>query len=421
VGLRAWARQAALARPGVLLVACPGGTGARLAVEAELLLRGWSLVTGPACADLLVVAGDPAADADRADGRPDRSGSADLSSGRADWADALWQSMPAPRARVVVRDPARVSAALAAAHAALLADVREEGARTGRGRDHGDHGHASDGLSNRDHGGHEGSPVAGLPMAGRADDRDGLRLDRLHIPWGPALPDWPAGLVLRLALQGDVLQQVEVDPLPSASGALPFWNEPWLRALRGERVTQGAAARRLCAAHLDSTGRFLAVSGWDDAAARARRLRGEVLAGAPAAAAGPPAQSLARRVRRSRTLRRLTGGLGVLPRRLALTAGVSGPALAADGDAYDRLLVWLDELASAAGRFGDERLLGADDTVGPRGRADGATPPSRALLDVLPGLLTGAEFGAARVILASLDPDTDEAAPAPDRAVAAGG
>ena len=38
-------------------------------------------------------------------------------------------------------------------------------------------------------------------MADRGDDRDGLRLDQLHLPLGPVLPDWPAGLVLRVITQ----------------------------------------------------------------------------------------------------------------------------------------------------------------------------------------------------------------------------
>jgi hypothetical protein len=46
-------------------------------------------------------------------------------------------------------------------------------------------------------------PVRGLPMAREGDDRVGLRLGRLHVPLGPVLPDWPAGLVMRLTLQGD--------------------------------------------------------------------------------------------------------------------------------------------------------------------------------------------------------------------------
>ncbi|MFC7472312.1 hypothetical protein ACFQVA_39635 [Actinomadura keratinilytica] len=34
--------------------------------------------------------------------------------------------------------------------------------------------------------------VSGLPLADRADDRDGLRLDRLHVPFGWRCPTgWP--------------------------------------------------------------------------------------------------------------------------------------------------------------------------------------------------------------------------------------
>ncbi|MZE76039.1 hypothetical protein GTY57_03050, partial [Streptomyces sp. SID5475] len=98
---------------------------------------------------------------------------------------------------------------------------------------------------------------------------------------------------------------------------------------------------------------------------------------------------------------------------------VSGPAHTAGGDAYDRLLVWLDELGRAAGQFGDERPLARDDRTGPRGTLDGAAPPSRGLLDVLPGLLSGAEFAGARIVVASLDPDLDELTAA-DRREAAG-
>jgi len=44
----------------------------------------------------------------------------------------------------------------------------------------------------------------------------------------------------------------------------------------------------------------------------------------------------------------------------------------------------------------------------PRGRAGGGQVPSAVLLAVLPRLLAGAEFAAARLIVASLDPDLDE-------------
>ncbi|NEC16485.1 hypothetical protein G3I34_30305, partial [Streptomyces sp. SID8014] len=72
------------------------------------------------------------------------------------------------------------------------------------------------------------------------------------------------------------------------------------------------------------------------AAARARRLRDAALAGAPARELAHAVERLTRRVGRSRTLRWLTSGIGVLPREQALAAGIGGPALAADGDAWDR-------------------------------------------------------------------------------------
>lgn len=254
-----------------------------------------------------------------------------------------------------------------------------------------------------------GMDVAGLPMAERADDRDGLRLDQLHVPLGPGLADWPAGLVLHFTLQGDVVQHAEVGQLAVTSGGLPFWNEPWLRAARGDVVARGDAARRRCASHLDSLGRLLAVVGWDDAAARCRRLRDEALSGAPSARFGKELRATTRRVARSRTLRWAMAGLGRLPAERARAAGVSGPALEADGDGCDRLRVWLREIERSVGELDDARPLESGAAlVGPRGVLDGDRPPSQALLDVLPELLAGAEFAGARIILASLDPDLDE-------------
>lgn len=194
---------------------------------------------------------------------------------------------------------------------------------------------------------------------------------------------------------------------------LPFWGEPWLRAAQGEEVTRGSAARRRCAAHLDSAGRLLAVVGWDDAAARCRRLRDELLSGASRERIRGDLRGALRRVERSRTLRWSIGGLGELPSSRARAAGVTGPALAADGDAYDRLLMWLGEIGRGIEGLDDERPLTPDELTGPRGRLDGAQPPSRALLGILPELLIGAEFTCARIIVASLDPDIEELAPAP--------
>ncbi|MFE0641635.1 hypothetical protein ACFW2Y_08495 [Streptomyces sp. NPDC058877] len=412
--LRTRIRRTALARPTVLLVPSPGGTRVRLAVERELARRGWPQSTGPADADLLVFAGDP------------------LPLGRDDWAERVWRSVPAPKARVTVGSAGETARLLDRGHAMLLEpparhaghtgadgqgrpgehghegrdDGRFRGAKGGAGgaQDH-DRGHGN-GPREEGHGshtGHEGhsSSVAGLPMAERADDRDGLRLDRLHVPLGPALPDWPAGLVLRVALQGDLVQRASVETVhvPPSAPRRAFWNEPWLRALEGEQVTTGEAARRRCAAHLDSLGRLLGVAGWDDAAARARGARDQVLGGAPQDVLAPRIVPLVRRLRRSWTLRWLTAGVG---------AGNRGPV---DGDVHGRLLGWLDAIERALGEIAVRAPLLDGPPTGPRGRVDAGTPASQVLLDALPGLLEGAEFACARLIVASLDPDLDELPP----------
>jgi len=473
--------RAAMSRPGVLLAVCPGATRERLAVEAELVRRGWPCAAVPADADLLVVAGEPG---DEGNG----------------WVATVWDGIPAPKARIRITNAEQASDALdrgllelaggglpvahgesnvqqghrsheeVGEHSAHESHDGHDGHRSSREhtahREHGDgtphpghhdspeqethdhggehsppvsedmeqHGHhdhashehrtehggheAHDGHDSHDmHGGHSGHDmgvVDGLPMADRADDRDGLRLDRLHVPLGPALADWPAGLVLRVSLQGDVVQEATVDrSAPPPSAQPPFWNEPFLRAAAGEQVSRGEAARRLCAAHLDSLGRFFAVAGWSDMAARARHLRDRTLAGAPAAELSAAVRPLVRRAERSRTLRRLTAGLGPLLAEDARHRGVTGPALVADGDAHNRMLVWLDAVGRSAAAADDSGALDASQAVGPRGRVFGSAPPSRALLDVLPGLLEGAEFACARIIVASLDPDLDELVPVP--------
>lgn len=122
-------------------------------------------------------------------------------------------------------------------------------------------------------------------MADRADDRDGLRLDVLHVPLGPVLPYWPAGLRVDLTLQGDVVQAAEVSVVDRADET--FWTE-----------------NRLVAGRLDSLSRFLRVAGWEAAGERAAVLRDEALDGAPAARFGP----FVRRVRWSPALRWMARG-----------------------------------------------------------------------------------------------------------------
>src|SRR5699024_11402590 len=62
---------------------------------------------------------------------------------------------------------------------------------------HGSHG-GMDHSGHSGHGGHGGMDMApeGISLAQGGQDRDGLEMDVLHLPLGPVLPFWPAGLVL---------------------------------------------------------------------------------------------------------------------------------------------------------------------------------------------------------------------------------
>lgn len=342
--------RVAARRPHVLVVAVPGATDVRLAVEAALARRGWPVATGPADADVLAVAGAPGPEL-------------------AAVIDAVWEQVSAPRARIEVREPPEVDQRLEAA-AALLADAghqrtevvpevrRDAGAHTGH-VDHGENtghpGHAGrtehGGEAGGDHaGGHHdhhhghGGTVAGLPMAELGPDRDGLTLDRLHVPLGPVLPDWPAGLVVRVTLQGDVIQEASADVL-DAGHAVPF---EW----------PSAAAREL-----DGLARFLGVAGWPSAAGQARRLRDAALSGDRIETG---AAALLRRIRRSRTLRWLLKGIPAGPTDVAALL--------------------------------EERLAAIEAPL--REPQHGHHAAER-----LGELLVGAELAAARLIVAAVDPD----------------
>lgn len=322
--------RVAARRPHVLVVAVPGATGVRLAVEAALARRGWPVATGPADADVLAVAGVPGPELGAV-------------------VEQVWEQVPAPRARIEVTDPGAVDDRLAAAAVAVSGYEGHSTRIHSRPRDgeHADHG----GGHHDHHHGHGGT-VAGLPMAELGPDRDGLTLDRLHVPLGPVLPDWPAGLVVRVTLQGDVIQEASAEVLDAGHGEPFAW--------------PNAAAREL-----DGLARFLGVAGWPSAAGRARRLRDTALAGDEIEA---EAAALVRRVRRSRTLRWLLRGVaGVAPlleRRLTTIEGTP-PDVQQGGFAP----VEPEQSHHAAIRLGE--------------------------------LLVGAELAAARLIVAAVDPDTD--------------
>lgn len=340
----------AFARPHVLLLEAPGGTGPRLAVERLARERGWPLVDSPADADILTVAG----------------------AGLHEQVQRVWDQLPGPRARITLLDPDRAEPALDEAARSLvdLAGQREDAAArqpSAPPPHQPDSGHAMDdggGGSGHDMGG--GDMPAGLPMADRAPDRDGLELDILHVPWGPALPWWPAGLVVQAEMQGDVLAQVEVTRLGSTAQTTTFWSET------AEAIGPG---RSRAAARLDSLTRLLAVAGWEAERLRTQRVRDALLAGAPDDAVAAQLQRLTRRVGRSRVLARMTAALG----------------FRTGAELTDRYRGWLADAAEFRDVDASERLAAQN---------DGADAVSR-----LADLLTGAEWSAARLIVAGLDPE----------------
>ncbi|MEV6791905.1 hypothetical protein AB0M87_07910 [Streptomyces sp. NPDC051320] len=416
------ALRAAAARPCVLLATLPGGTAARLQAERLSRLRDWPLAATPAQADLLLVVGPDSPHLHAAVNR-------------------LWQALPAPRARVHAPDADFIEAALEAGQTqlgspAVQREHVEASAETFRNDDDGapDHQESSGGAHHEDedegaahghagahgehadgnggHGGRQMEMPGGLPMAEQGEDRDGLMLDRLHVPLGPFLNDWPVGLTIHLVLQGDVIQQADLEvPRPPTAGApAPFWVQPWMRAAAGEPVSVGEGARRRAAARLDGLARLLSVAGWPAEAVAARRLRDDLLAGAPASEVVPRLDRFARRVGRSRTLAWLTRGIGHVSTREAREAGVSGPAAHAGGDVTDRYRRWLADIRRDVGRMDELPLLQPAVEESPRGYWKADDPPSAALIRLLPKLLTGAEMAAARLIVAGLDPDPDELA-----------
>lgn len=322
-----------LARPRVLLVDAPGDDTLRWEVEDELDRRGWRMALSPADTDLLLTLGAAG---------PQLSGATDV----------LWSQIPRPRHRATLT-AARMHEQLNAVAVALL-DVPPDApgdehpatllAGDPPGGAPGDP-HSSHGIG---HGGdhmEHGGNVAGLAMADRAPDRDGLQLDALKVTLGPVLPGWPTGLAMHATLQGDVLTEVglrwldpadpDVDRHPVADPA------PWA---------------------LDRLSRFLLVAGWPDAARQARQARAALTGPNPSTRArgGQEAVALARKVRRSR----------------ALAWSVQGMP----GDVWDRVRSWCD--VATGGDF--ERARAAD-------------------LRELATLLDGAELAAARLVVASHD------------------
>lgn len=237
------------------------------------------------------------------------------------------------------------------------------------GINHGGHGAmARGGHGGMSRGGMDTAP-AGIPLAHGGEDRDGLEMDVLHVRLGPILPYWPAGLVVRCTMQGDVIAEAE----SSVIDAGDFGH-------RGEAVGERDHAACRC----DNAARLLALAGWEDAAGWARRIRDSLLFGTDLAALAAEVDRLRRTVRRSWMLKWSLRGLGPLTAGELARRDLPGTL---EGDVHDRLLAMLDCAArSVSGQHGS-RL------------------PHAVRVEVIPDLVRGWDLAAARLIVASLDFD----------------
>jgi hypothetical protein len=178
---------------------------------------------------------------------------------------------------------------------------------------------------NMSHGHHmhmDMSGPAGIPLAQGEGDRDGLEMDALHVTLGPVLPAWPAGLVLRCTLHGDMIAAAEAEVLPAAA-------EPYLLS-PDERS----------ALLIDGAARVVQLAGWDPAGIALRRVRDDLLSPQfDRRLATSRLHRVERRIRRSRTLRWSLRGV-----RPSSAAGqAAGP------DAHELLLALLGSAMDAVG------------------------------------------------------------------------
>ncbi len=377
MGLSGALARLAVRATRLLVVEVPGHWATRMEVEHQLLRRGWRPAWTPADADVLAVCGAPG---------PELS----------ELVDRLWEQMPGPRVRADITSPGTVGSALDAAAALLLdtphhrtdaqeraqePEIPEDADHGGHGgMDHGemDHGEMDHGeVDHGGHGGHGGMDMApeGIPLAEGGEDRDGLEMDVLHLPLGPVLPFWPAGLVLRCSLQGDVVVNAEASMVDGRND-----DEDDGAGAAGPSAGPAPAAVVRC----DQVMALLALAGAEDAASGARRARDALLCG-DEDAARDAVERLDRTVRRSWLLRSSLRGVLLLDRAGLERHGLPGHCR---GDAHDRLLSRVERIRAEAG--GTE----------PTPAEDGGVPWA-----VVPDLVTGLELGSVRLAVASLDLD----------------
>ncbi|KPN49457.1 hypothetical protein AN933_21880 [Mycobacterium intracellulare subsp. chimaera] len=369
-------------RVHVLTVEVPGDWVVRAEVERSLAARGWCAAVSPADADVLAVCGDPGPQLTEV-------------------IERIWDQLPGPRVRIDVDDRRSVDSALDRAAGELLDSARHRedahdrtqspGVRD-HGDDHGgmddedihdgmDHGAmAHDGMAHGgNHGMHHGAmemAPAGIALAEGAQDRDGLEMDVLHLHLGPLLEHWPAGLVLRCSLHGDVLAEAEawiVDPdHVDSRHPMPTENNASLIAAR----------------QCDHVVDVLALAGWSRASATARQARDLLLGGSDAEKVQQLLEKLHGMLGRSRLLRWSLRDFAALTaqdlQRLGLPTALAG-------DTYDRLLTRVALARTLLREPWSATVFGVSAT---------------SIADVLPGLVRGLDVATARLVVASLGIDT---------------
>lgn len=275
-----------------------------------------------------------------------------------------------------------------------------------------------------------GTPY-GRPLAGRAPDRDGLQLDQLTVTLGPWLSVIPAGPVLQVRLQGDVVQEATVQPGPLGGTAVP---DVFHRALEEPTPVvdlELARARH----HLVWACDVLRLVGL---AAESRRVLRVAMAVTPGARPDElvAARRTAAALASSRRMRHPLAGVAPLTATdagdiggpVGRASGCNDDARCADGaygelgfapvvdgrgDAWGRWRVRLGEAVQSlelAGAAGDRATSVTGTVETPRGPLRAGSRPSPALADLVPRLLPGLEWGDAVVALAGLDIDPCELA-----------
>ncbi|MEP6631423.1 MAG: hypothetical protein ABJA89_13200 [Lapillicoccus sp.] len=350
----------------VLVVEAPGAWRTRVAIEREIGRRGWRLASSAADADAIVVAGTPGPALSQR-------------------VEAVWQQLPGPRSRTVLADhtaPVAVPAALDAVAAELLDaeaqshDACDRPSFDPKSLDEGDAGGDEshmEGDDDMDMGDMDMVMApSGIPLAEGGDDRDGLGMDVLHLPLGPVLPYWPAGVVLHATLQGDLLVAAAANVLDA--------DVPDSEHHTSVRLHAAERAALRC----DQLADLLALAGWADGQSSAVRVRDTLIDDPDGPDGSRLLDGLERRVRRARLLRWSLRGIGDLRRIDDPRTTSSAPG----GDVYDRLLKLLDDARSD--------LAGTDRTA----------LPLPELLAVAERLVVGLDLATARLVVASLAIDT---------------